>query len=137
MEHGALAGGDTAPMTAAYLGFNAVLYAVLGAWCALAPGTTSAWVGLSAVGPAGASEYLAVYGGMQLGFAAWFALTAARPALRPAGLGFAICLYGGIVALRTVAVAQLGFATLGNARLAFGLEVALLVAALGLAARRR
>ncbi|MBL9088372.1 MAG: DUF4345 domain-containing protein [Planctomycetia bacterium] len=124
-------------MVVAYLAFNAVLYAVLGLWCALAPGTTSTFVGLAPVGAAGASEWLAVYGGMQLGFAAWFGLAAARPAHRASGLAFAALVYGGIVALRTTAVARVGFEALGNARFAYGLELGLLAAALVLLARRR
>lgn len=124
-------------MVVVYLAFNAVLYAFLGAWCALAPGTTSAFVGLTPVGPAGASEYVAVYGGLQLALAAWFGLAAARPAHQPSALLFAALLYGGIVALRTTAVARFGFGALGNARFAYGLEIGLLASAVALLVRGR
>lgn len=124
-------------MVVVYLAFNAVLYAVLGLWCALAPGTTSAFVGLTPVGPAGASEYVAVYGGLQLGLAAWFAFAAARPAHQPSALLFAALVYGGIVALRTTAVVKFGFPALGNARFAYGLELVLLASAVALLVRGR
>jgi hypothetical protein len=124
-------------MVVAYLAFNAALYAVLGLWCALAPDGTAAFLGFTLVGPPGTSEYLAVYGGLQLGFAAWFGLAAAAPRHRPSALVFAALVYGGIVALRTTAVARFGFTALGNARFAYGLELVLLVAALGLLRRRR
>jgi hypothetical protein len=124
-------------MVVAYLAFNAVLYAALGAWCALAPESTSAFLGLTLVGPAGRSEYLAVYGGLQLGFAAFFGLAVAAPRHRASALGFAALVYGGIVVLRTTAVVRFGFAALGNARFAYVLEIVLLAAALALLLRRR
>lgn len=124
-------------MVVAYLAFNAVLYAALGVWCAVAPETTSAFLGFALVGPAGTSEYLAVYGGLQLGFAAYFGLAAASRRHRPSALAFAALVYGGIVALRSIAVAQFGFTAIGNARFAYGLEIVLLAAALALLARKR
>lgn len=124
-------------MTVAYLAFNALLYAALGVWCALAPDSTAAFLGLTLVGPAGLSEYLAVYGGLQLGFAAFFGLAAAAPRHRPSALWFAALVYGGIVALRTTAVVRFGFTALGNARFAYLLEIVLLAGALALLRRQR
>lgn len=124
-------------MVVAYLVLNAVLYAALGLWCALAPETTSAFLGFALVGPAGTSEYLAVYGGLQLGLAAYFGLAAAAPRHRPSALAFAALVYGGIVALRTTAVVRLGFTPLGSARFTYGLEIVLLSAAVALLLRRR
>jgi len=125
-----------APMVVAYLAFNALLYAVFAAWCAVAPEQTSTFLGLKSSNPAGASEYLAVYGGLQAGLAVFYALAARLPVHRRTAVVFSLALYGGIVVMRTVAAVTLGFGELGNARLAYALELALLLAAVLLARRK-
>lgn len=129
----------SAGMVRAWLLLNAVLYLVLGAWCALDPATTSRFVGLERTGPAGHTEWMAVYGGLELGLGAFFARAALRPALQPAGLLFGLCLYGGIVLLRSVAAVQVSLAddlfALGPALGMWMLEVLLLGS--GLLAWRR
>lgn len=122
-------------MVVLYLAFNAVLYAGFSVWCALAPRQTSSFLGLAAANPGGESEYLAVYGGLQAGLAVFYALALALPEHRKAALLLSLCLYGGIVLLRTIAGLRLGFDTLGNARFAYGLEIVLLLAALALVVR--
>lgn len=122
-------------MVTAYLAFNAVLYTVFALWCALAPKQTSTFLGLTPANPAGESEYLAVYGGLQAGLAVFFALATFLPEHRRAALLLSLALYGGIVALRTIAAMRLGFGELGNARFAYGLEIVLLVIALVLVLR--
>ncbi len=122
-------------MVVAFLAFNAVLYAVFSVWCALAPEQTSTFLGLVRVNPAGESEYLAVYGGLQAGFAAFYALAAFLPDHRRTAVLFSLLLYGGIVLFRSVAVVQFGFATLGAARFAYLLEIGLLAAATALTVR--
>lgn len=122
-------------MVTAYLAFNAILYTVFALWCALAPKQTSTFLGLTPANPAGESEYLAVYGGLQAGLAVFFALATFLPEHRRAALLLSLALYGGIVALRTIAAMRLGFGELGNARFAYGLEIVLLVIALVLVLR--
>lgn len=126
-------------MAVAYLALNAVLYVALGLWCALDPATTSRFVGLQPTGPAGHTEWMAVYGGLELGLGVFFALAAARPGLRRAGVLFGVCLYAGLATLRSVAVLQVapaeGLAALGHARGLWATELLLL--ALGLLALRR
>jgi hypothetical protein len=122
-------------MVTAYLAVNAVLYVIFAAWCSLAPQQTSTFLGLAPSNPAGESEYLAVYGGLQAGLAVFYAMAAFTPGHRRAALLFSLAIYGGIVALRTVAVVRLGLADLGNARYAYVLEIALLIAALALVVR--
>jgi hypothetical protein len=124
-----------ARMLALYLGFNAVLYAVFAAWCACSPRQTADFIGLVARNPAGESEYLAVYGGLQAGLAVFYGLALALPDYRKAALLLSVTLYGGIVALRTIAVLRLGFADLGNARYTYGLEITLLLLAVVLMVR--
>ena len=119
-------------MLAVYLAVNAVLYAAFSLWCAIAPRTTSTWLGLPPANAGGESEYLAVYGGLQAGLAVFYALAWAMPAHRASALLMSVCLYAGIVGLRTVAGLRLGFAELGNARFAYGLEIVLLVLAIAL-----
>jgi hypothetical protein len=112
-----------------YLVLNAVLYAVFSVWCAMAPRTTAAWLGLTPVGPAGSAEYLAVYGGLQAGLAVFYGFAWWQPDSRPTALVLSIAVYGGLVALRSVAAIRFGLTALGNARHAYGLELLLLLAA--------
>lgn len=118
-----------------YLAFNALLYSAFALWCAIAPRQTSAFLGLTPTNPAGESEYLAVYGGLQAGLAAFYALAVFVPDHRKSAMLFSVAIYGGIVLLRTIAGMRLGFAELGNARFAYGLEIILLVVALVLVMR--
>lgn len=124
-------------MVIAYLAFNAVLYTLFAAWCALAPKQTSEFLGLTYSTPAGESEYLTVYGGLQAGLAVFFALATFLPEHRKSALLMSLALYGGLVALRTIAGLRLGFGELGNARFAYGLELVLLIVALVLVLRGR
>jgi hypothetical protein len=62
-----------------FLGIVGVLYAALAAWCAVAPASTSQTVGFELKGGSGRSEFLTVYGGLELGLALVF--------LTPAVLG--------------------------------------------------
>lgn len=116
-------------MAAVYLYFNAALYAVFAAWCTLAPHRTAAALGLATATAGGRSEYLVVYGGLQLGLALFF-LYCAR--LEPRlGLVFALALYAPLVVYRLVTLAR--FWPVGAVTLAVAvLEAALLVAAAAL-----
>lgn len=114
-------------MVNVYLGFNALMYAVFSAWCALSPETTSRFVGLSAQNPAGHSEYLAIYGGLQAALAVSYGYAAFQPDLKRVALLFSAVLYGGIVLFRSIAVLRLGFSALGNARFVYILEIVLLI----------
>lgn len=122
-------------MEVIYLGFNAVMYAVFAAWCAIAPKTTSAYVGLLPTGPGGESEYMAVYGGLQAGLAVFFGLAVFAPEHRRAAMLFSLALYGGLVAFRSIAVVRLGFGPLGHARVFYVMEILLFLGALLLTIR--
>ena len=113
-----------------YLWFNAVLYAVFSLWCTFSPWRTSTNIGYTALSNGGRSEYLVVYGGLQLGLAVIFALLARGDAnLVRFGLLASIALYAPIVAYRLVTVAR--FWPIPPLTLGVGaLEVALLAAAL-------
>lgn len=122
-------------MITVYLALNAVLYALFATWCSLAPQQTSTFLGLARNNPAGESEYLAVYGGLQAGLAVFYGLATFTPGYRHAAVIFSLALYGGIVALRTIAILRLGFNEIGNARYAYVLEIILLLIALVLVLR--
>jgi hypothetical protein len=60
----------------AFLAIVGTLYAGLAAWCAVAPDSTSKTVGFDLRGGSGRSEFLTVYGGLELGIALVFLLPA-------------------------------------------------------------
>lgn len=117
-------------MVVGFLYLNALLFAAFAAWCTLAPQRTAAAIGLQGLTAAGQSEYLTIYGGLQLGLGLFF-FYLARTGEQRLGLLFALALYVPIVAFRLVTLVRLwpvGGTTLAVA----GLEVALLLASAGL-----
>jgi hypothetical protein len=93
-------------MAKLYLYVNAVLYLALAVWCTLKHQQTSAGSGYSTLTPSGHSEYLVVYGGLQIGLAIFYAYIASRPACVPVGIVFSIMLYAPIVIYRLITVAM-------------------------------
>lgn len=122
-------------MTAAYLYLNSALYALFAVWCTLASQSTSRNLGYETLSASGRSEYLVIYGGLQLGLAAAFYLFARNPQTIQLGLIFALCLYVPIVLYRIVTIA--GFWPVAGLTLGVAaLEIALLIAGLFLLYRR-
>jgi hypothetical protein len=119
-----------------YLAFNALMYAALAVWCAADPQQTMEFVGLSAANAGGESEYLAVFGGLQAGLALYYGLAVISGAHQRSVLWMSVFLYGGLAGFRSLSVVQLGFQELGNARLFYGAEIVLFLAALYLVSRR-
>jgi hypothetical protein len=104
------------------------LYAAFALWITLSPWKTSAAMGYGTLGASGRSEYLVVYGGLQLGLAVFFALLAINLELHRLGLLFSVCLYVPIVLYRLITVGR--FWPVESTTLIVGaLEVVLLVAA--------
>ena len=86
-------------------------------------------MGYGTLGASGRSEYLVVYGGLQLGLAVFFALLAIDLQLHRLGLLFSVCLYVPIVLYRLITVGR--FWPVESTTLIVGaLEVVLLVAAI-------
>lgn len=83
-----------------YLLVNAALYFIFAAWCTHMPDKTATGIGLAFRSGSGRSEYLTVYGGLQLGMSLFFLFTGLRADYRIAGLLFALCLYGSLSAYR-------------------------------------
>lgn len=118
-------------MIAIYLWANALLYAVFAALCTLKASATSQSMGYLSLDRGGRSEFLTVYGGMELGLALVFAWMAWRPVLNRTGLAIALLIYVPIVAFRLIGWVRLWpvqRTTLGTGLL----EMALLVIGLGL-----
>lgn len=116
-------------MAMGYLYLNAFLYLLFALWCTASPSSTALKLGYSALSGGGQSEYLVVYGGLQLGLAILFYLLARNMAHVRLGVSVALGLYAPIVIYRLITVLNhwpVGSTTLGTAVL----EVALLAGAL-------
>lgn len=118
-------------MAAIYLYINSALYLIFAVWCTVGMSRTAPAMGFTALANGGRSEYLAIYGGLQVGLAIAFWLLARNSTWHGAGILFAIVLYAPIVVFRLVSVAR--FWPVGPVTLATAvLEVLLLVIALWL-----
>lgn len=87
-------------MIRAYLLLNALIYFVFSVWCTIAPDKTARNIGFDFRSGSGRSEYLTVYGGLQLGMALFFLIAGLRSDYQTGGLVFALCLYSAIIAFR-------------------------------------
>jgi hypothetical protein len=123
-------------MIAAYLWVNAVLYIGLAVWCTVRPALSAQSLGFVSLDASGRSEYLTIYGGLQMGLGLAFAIAAWKPALQPVGLAFALSLYAPIVLWRLVSVGAHGPVTSLTLAVA-GLETLLLLGAIGVWAASR
>lgn len=81
-------------MATGFLWLNALMYVAFAAWCTLLPTKTSEAIGFAFTKASGKSEYITVYGGLEMGLALFFLFAALSPSLRTAGLLFALLLYG-------------------------------------------
>lgn len=115
-------------MAKAYLYFNALLYVLLALWCTLFPAQTAAAVGFQVLSRSGQSEYLVIYGGLQLGMAFLFAYFPWTGQTRN-GLVVALAFYVPIVLYRSVTLANL-WPVEATTLLLAALEWALLIAGL-------
>ncbi len=114
-----------------YLYLNAALYLVFAAWCTVAASSTATNLGYVGLSNSGRSEYLVIYGGLQLGLAVMFWLLGRSAVYWRLGILIGIALYAPIVLYRVVTVARhwpVGGLTLATG----GLETALLIAAVWL-----
>ncbi len=66
------------------------IYVVLGIWCTVTPRAAAKAVGFELPGPGGMSEFITVYGGIEVGLGLAMILTALDPQLRRGGLAFAL-----------------------------------------------
>ncbi len=116
---------------AIYLYANSVMYLAFAAWVTLSPWRSAAAVGYEALSRSGKSEYLVVYGGLELGLAVIFAIMGSCAAWQRIGVILALCLYVPIVTYRIATVVK--FWPVHPTTLWVGaLEISLLLAAIGL-----
>jgi hypothetical protein len=112
-------------MLKTYLLANAVLYLLFAVWCVISPVNTASFIGFSTISPAGQSEWMAVYGGLQGALGLFFLHAGLSKRHQSSAILLACYLYTGLVALRLLSVYDTGLATLGNAKMTLGLEVIL------------
>lgn len=112
-----------------YLWLNGALYLLFAIWCTASPWRTSANLGYLTLNASGRSEYLVIYGGLQIGLALIFALLARGDlSLQRFGIVLSLCLYAPIVAYRLTTIVR--FWPIPSMTLMVGaLEVALLIGA--------
>ena len=89
-------------MTKAFLVVVGLSYVALSVWCALAPRKTSAAVGFDLRPGTGESEYLVIYGGLQLALGGLFLLPVIRRDALLTSLTACVLIHASLVAFRTV-----------------------------------
>lgn len=87
-------------MEKAFLIFNGILYVALGVWCTLLPTKTSQAIGFGLPNNSARSEYIVVYGGLELAMGLFFLLCAFKAGMAEAGLWFALLTYGCLMVFR-------------------------------------
>ena len=117
-------------MQAIYLYINAALYLLFAVWCTVASDSTSTNLGYRVLSAGGRSEYLVIYGGLQVGLALMFWLLARDSQYQRLGILISAAIYVPIVLYRVITVAKnwpVPALTLGTGILEATLMVAALV----------
>ena len=117
-----------------YLALVGLLYAWLALYCTLAPAEAARKVGLEPVGDSGRSEFLTVYGGLELGLALVLLAPVVRASATRHSLFACLAVHGSLVAFRAASVALHRDISPFTVRLAIG-EWVIFLAALGVWAR--
>ena len=89
-------------MARIFLAAVGILYAYLAGWCSLKPGETSKLVGFALGRGSGQSEFLAVYGGLEMGMACLFLWPLYRPKQTESSLLACLLIHGCLVLFRSV-----------------------------------
>ena len=89
-------------MSRIFLAIVGVAYIILAAWCSLSPGKTSNAVGFTLQSGSGQSEFLTVYGGLQLALGIAFLWPLYRPTEVDFPLFLCLLIHASLVAFRTV-----------------------------------
>jgi hypothetical protein len=87
-----------------YFLLNAALYLLFALWCTFGKEQTAKASGYLTLNNAGWSEYLVIYGGLQLGLAGFFAYLATHAEYFKVGVIFSVMLYIGIVTFRLISM---------------------------------
>lgn len=113
----------------AVLGLIGLLYVALAVFCSLAPQAAARKVGFDLIGGSGQSEFLVVYGGLELALGIVFLLPLFREDLLEFALLFCLILHGCLVVFRTISYLVYSDISGLTHRLAIGEWVILLVLA--------
>lgn len=114
-----------------FLGVVGGAYAVLALWCAVQPERTAKSIGFTLTPGSGQSEYLTVYGGLELGLAVVFLWPLFRSTDPKEALFACLVIHGCLVAFRTLGF--LRYSGIGSTTFVLaGVEWAIFLAALGL-----
>lgn len=89
-------------MVRAFLVGVGILYVYLAAWCSFSPQETSGLVGFTLQPGSGQSEFLVVYGGLELGLALILLWPLVRPETSRMALFNCTVIHASLVAFRTV-----------------------------------
>jgi hypothetical protein len=89
-------------MTRIFLALVGILYVLLALWCAIAPENTSQSVGFTLQPGSGQSEFLTVYGGLELGLGIMFLLPFYTQESLRFSLLTCVIVHGSLVLFRTV-----------------------------------
>ena len=84
-----------------FLAVVGVLYAGLAIYCAVAPNKAADTVGLDMKGGSGRSEFLTVYGGLEMGMAAFFLFAAWKPEHARSAVLACLAIHGCLVLFRS------------------------------------
>ena len=84
-----------------FLTLVGLLYLSLATWCSLSPAVTSEKVGVDLKPGSGQSEFLVIYGGLELAMALIFLLPLIRPEYLAASLLSCVIIHGCLVLFRT------------------------------------
>ena len=114
-------------MTKAYLTIVGLIYLGLSLWCSFAPQHTSAVVGLDLRPGAGDSEFLTVYGGLEMGLALLLLAPLCWPDSLKYSLWACVVVHVCIVLFRSIGFLVYGFVPGMTLRLAIGEWVILLI----------
>ena len=84
-----------------FLAVVGLLYAGLAIYCAVAPNKAADTVGLDMKGGSGRSEFLTVYGGLEMGMAAFFLFAAWKPEHARSAVLACLAIHGCLVLFRS------------------------------------
>jgi hypothetical protein len=89
-----------------FLAVVGLLYAGLAVYCAVAPNKAADTVVFDVKGGSGRSEFLTVYGGLEMGMAVFFLLGAWRPEYARAGVVACLAIHACLVLFRAASFAM-------------------------------
>ncbi|QDU51724.1 hypothetical protein Pan110_40910 [Gimesia panareensis] len=92
----------TKSMTRIFLTLVGILYLILALWCTLAPESTSRTVGFALQGGSGQSEFLVVYGGLELALGLIFLWPLWQKDVTQYALMVCVIVHGCLVLFRSV-----------------------------------